>query len=96
MCSKLRPTGISGEELCHDWYSNLPRIHADGFIEGGHWATRLRGIEMVGALRRYQPVAVHHEFVPLCLAAEDGMVFQHQALRLWSVLLASRAPLPGR
>ncbi len=63
-------------------------IHADGGIEVGHRAARVRRIKMVGALRRYQPVAVHDEFVPFCLAAEDGMVFQHQALRPRRVLLA--------
>src|ERR1700733_5582788 len=42
---------------------------------------------MVGALGRHEALAVHDEFVPLCLAAKDGMVFQYQAGCLRRVLL---------
>ena len=63
-------------------------IDANRFKQYIRGRARARCAETDRALRRIQVVAVDDEFVLLCLATEDRMVFEHEALGVRRMLLA--------
>ena len=80
------PTGISGEGPSHIDTRIWAHAHRWRRINP-QLVCPARCREKDRALTRNQPAAIHHEFILFSFAAEDGMVFKHQALRLRRICL---------